>query len=648
MNISFSNESGVKINPGMIGLFFEDINYAADGGLYGELLENRNFSFFKAFGDWGDYFCTPDYEYGWAALNNQGSFKVVTGSSHSKNNPYYARIEGQAGFGIINKAYEGIYADKNTAFNVYFYARSRKYEGRYFVGLLNDNELQDIVYISSKDCSEESYNHWKKYSLELQVSKQVENAKFVFGIENEGIVELDFISVIPSNAPLGIFRKDLYDLLKDLHPGFIRFPGGCIVEGNTLDNRYDYKNTLRPCYDRKTNYNRWAVHGTNKDNNYETQYSHYNQTFGLGFYEYFLLCDSIGSKPLPVLNVGFSCQYQNDEIYAIDSPEFKNFIQDALDLIEFANGDINSKWGSVRASLGRIRPFGLEMLGIGNEQWQTKNHDFFERYLAFEKAIHEVYPEIKLIGSAGPDITSEKYTMAWDFYRKHKDEKDFAYALDEHYYVKPEWLFEHNTFYDNYDRQIKVFSGEYAAHPCSGFNMPEANTLYGALSEAAFMTGIERNADEVVLASYAPLFARVGYAQWSPDMIWFDKKTAYGSPSYYVQSMFANNVGNETVLINELIDLRNDGIYVSASKLNDDNTYIIKLVNSNETPYSVNLSSLMSIKEGKSAIASVLTGKEKDSYNCIDNPKNVTMESRCIRIDEDIVLEPLSFSVIRF
>ncbi|MCR5311636.1 MAG: alpha-L-arabinofuranosidase, partial [Lachnospiraceae bacterium] len=406
--------------------------------------------------------------------------------------------------------------------------------------------------------------------------------------------------------------------------------------------RYRYKDSLKPTWERKTNWNRWAVHGNSKRNNFESDYAWYNQTLGLGFYEYFLLCEAIGAKALPVLNVGFACQYMSTEMVSIESEEFKNFVKDALDLIEFANGDVNSEWGSVRAKMGHKEPFNLELLGIGNEQWQTERADFFERYEAFERAIHAKYPGIKLIGSAGPDITSEKYTAAWNFYRKNKDKENFVYAIDEHYYVKPEWLFEHNEFYDDYDRKIKVFSGEYAAHPKSGFNMPDSNTLWGALSEAAFLTGVERNADVVVLASYAPLFARVNYAQWAPDMIWFDPENAYGTPSYYVQKLFSSNMGDKTLSVDNLKELRADGIYVSASFDETVSDTILKVVNSKEERVSLELPENVSAYK-----LSVLTGDCKDACNLITDRERVGVTDKEVKGNR-LELPALSFAVLRF
>ncbi len=627
----------------MIGLFFEDINYAADGGLYAEMIENRSFQFLKARGDFNDYYLQPAGDYGWRLTGGEGEFEIVTSSPLSQNNPYYARVKTTTGYtGIANKAYEGLSVTKGEVYNVLFFARPLKFTGSFDIRVVKNGHIIGETAIKYDEHKEEKYNFWRMYYTSLEARETVTGARFEILTDAPATVEYAYISMIPANAVMGIFRPDLFNLLKDLHPGFLRFPGGCIVEGNTLANRYDYKEALKPTWERKPNWNRWAVHGNSKKNKYTSEYAWYNQTMGLSFYEYFLLCEAIGAKPLPVLNVGFACQYQSTELVKIDSPEFEGFVQDALDLIEFANGPVDSKWGKVRVSMGHPEPFGLELMGIGNEQWQDEKHDFFERYLIFEKRIHEKYPEIKLIGSAGPDITSERYTAAWDFYRKNQDKENFAYALDEHYYVKPEWLFEHNEFYDNYDRKIKVFAGEYAAHPKCDFNAPDANTLWGALSEAAFMTGVERNSDVVVLASYAPLFARLNYAQWSPDMIWFDAKSAYGSPSYHVQKLYANNMGDYTVDIPELKELRDKGVYVSLSIDDETGEKILKAVNSTDAEVR------LEADVAGEYTAYVLSGPERDAYNSIEEPNKVSVNEETGKFTEGFTLKPYTFNVYRF
>ncbi|MCR4587216.1 MAG: alpha-L-arabinofuranosidase, partial [Lachnospiraceae bacterium] len=468
MELRIRNEKAVDIHPDMIGLFFEDINYAADGGLYAEMIENRSFEFVEAFGDKDDYYTVEDGLYGWSAYPEEkaGDLKVVTGSPLSTENPHYLRFTAkEKNGGFTNKAYDGICLKKDLEYKVVFFARTRHYNGNIYVNV----RKQGVTYASTSVDTElfvsETANFWRKYELRLKAKETVSGGQFVMELSEPGMVEFDFISMMPADAVAGVFRKDIFEIVKDMHPGFIRFPGGCIVEGDTLENRYRFKNTLHDPWDRKNNWNRWAVHGNCPENDFHSIYAHYNQTLGLGFYEYFLLCEMVGAKPLPVLNVGFACQYQSTEQVAIDAPEFQEFLQDALDLIEFANGDTDTYWGGIRAKMGHPQPFGLTMMGIGNEQWQTERADFFERYQLFEQTIHKADPSMKLIGSAGPDITSERYTAAWDFYRQHKDEKGFAYAIDEHYYVKPQWLLDHTHFYDDYDRTIKVFAGEYAAHP---------------------------------------------------------------------------------------------------------------------------------------------------------------------------------------
>lgn len=651
MRIQVGTEEKGKIRDGMIGLFFEDINYGADGGLYGEMLENRSFEFLKATGDARDYQVEYDGEYGWSVYPAESGAKArcITGSPHSEENPHYMRLETSVpGEGIRNKAYDGIYLKKGMEYRLEFWARCVKFEGAFVISVEKDGVQFAQARVSAAEGKEETYNHFLRYRAVLQAEENVEKAVFAFCLSEAGVVELDFVSLFPGDAVQGIFRKDLFMMLKELQPGFVRFPGGCIVEGNTLANRYRFKDSLKPVWARRNNWNRWAVHGNNEENHFESVYSHYNQSLGLGYYEYFLLCELIGAKPLPVLNVGFACQYQSDEMADIDSPQFREFLQDALDLIEFANGDERTPWGSVRAGMGHREPFGLEMLGVGNEQWQTDKADFFERYEAFEKAVHAYAPDMKLIGSAGPDITSDRYRLAWEFYHSHAKEADFVYAVDEHYYVKPRWLYEHVDFYDNYPREVKVFSGEYAAHPCSGFNMPEANTLEGALAEAAFLTGVERNGDVVVLASYAPLFARLGYTQWSPDMIWFDGTSCYGSPSYYVQKMYALNMGGFILdTLGGEKEAAAQGIYYSASLSRDRNEIIVKIVNSGEKAADIRLELPEAWEKGRTAEALVLTGEGKDICNSLAEPRKAAPEKRQYENLEDIVLPALSFAVIR-
>lgn len=649
MRLYISDEKGVEIQQDMIGLFFEDINYAADGGLYAEMIENRSFEFYDCFGDVGDYYVKHDCGYGWYPLQEENCrLEYVMGSPVNRNNPHYLRFTAkEADAGFWNKAYNGIALEMGKEYRVSFYARMASYKGNLKVLVQKDDTICAEAQIVCIHEPERTWQKWNRYEIIVTATKEVLGGRFTIMLDRPGAVEFDFISMMPADAVAGVFRKDLFELLKGLHPGFLRFPGGCIIEGNTLENRYRWKESVGIPEGRKANFNRWALHCTKEENNWQTQYSHYNQTLGLGYYEYFLLCEMIGAKAIPVLNVGLACQYQSYELVEMEEPEFQEFLQDALDLIEFANGPIDSFWGGLRAKMGHPESFHLQMLGIGNEQWQTDKVDFFARYKAFEACIHEKYPEIRLIGSAGPDITSERYDMAWAFYKKEVPLKDnFCYAVDEHYYVKPEWFYEHTDFYDEYPRDVKVFSGEYAAHPTNGMNKDYANTLGGALAEAAFLTGVERNADVVVLASYAPLFARVGYAQWSPDMIWFDEKTAYGTPSYYVQKLYGENLGTVTVpMKGQEKELRAKNIYANVSLDEKTDEIIIKVVNHNASEQNLELQG-EGFDLGTRMKLSVMLGEEND-FNCITHPNKVAVTVEEKAFEGSLVLPANSFVVAR-
>lgn len=651
MVLNISGKKGVPVADGMIGLFFEDINYAADGGLYAELIENRSFEFVDCYGDKGDYYTKPDWGYGWAAIekSGRGRMEYVSGSPVDRVNPHYLRFTASAaGQGFSNQAYRGLYLKKDQEYKVSFYARMASYSGDLRVSVQKDGKCCAQASISCIHAEKGSWQKWNRYETVLTAKEDTAGALFVITLDQPGTVEFDLISMMPADAVAGIFRRDLFELLKGLHPGFLRFPGGCIIEGNTLENRYRWKESVGRIESRRANFNRWAVHNTREEDGWHSVYAHYNQTLGLGYYEYFLLCEMIGAKAIPVMNVGLACQYQSYELVEMDDPQFGQFVQDALDLIEFANGDADTYWGGLRARMGHPEPFGLTMLGIGNEQWQTEKVDFFARYKAFEEAIHAKYPDMRLIGSAGPDITSDHYEMAWKFYQEQaKDNDAFCYAVDEHYYVKPEWFYAHTDFYDEYPRNVKVFSGEYAAHPVSGMNMPEANTLGGALAEAAFLTGVERNADVVVLASYAPLFARVGYAQWSPDMIWFDEKCAYGTPSYYVQKLYGENMGTVTMdMDGQEKELRSKEIYANVSLDERTGELIVKAVNHNAKAETLTLI----LPEGWQVSGPVrlqrISGSEGD-YNCIENPDRIALEEESVAFEGELTLAPMSFAVVR-
>lgn len=679
MKLSVGNKKGHTIPKELIGLFFEDINFAADGGLYAEMIENRSFEAREAFGTPGNFYLVDDYGYGWSSYGYSSDVKLqfVSGSPLSSANPHYMRVTTSSkNLGFKNKAYDGISLKKGMTYYVTFYARTVKFDGAHFNVFVEKNSK---VYASSQvkvlkaapympfcdirkmDLSEDtpwnnliknamSYDDkeyslestWNKYSVELVATDDIEGADFVITFDAPGVVEFDFISMFPEDAVLGIFRKDLFDALSNIKPGFIRFPGGCIVEGISLDNRYYWKNTVGDTKDRPYTPNLWAFDEDRFAEGFEHQRpdSHYGQSFGLGFYEYFLLCEQLGCLALPVLNVGVACQFRSTDKVSIDSTMFEEYVQDALDLIEFANGPVDSKWGMLRAKMGHPDSFNLKLLGVGNEQWETKHLDFFERYKRFEAAIHEKYPEIEIIGSAGPGVDMDLAADAWEYYRENtKDNSKFCYAVDEHYYVAPQWLYDHVNFYDDYDRNVAVFAGEYAAHPES-----RNNTLEGALAEAALLCGIEKNCDVVKLASYAPLFNRIGHSQWKPDMIWFDSTSVILTPSYYVQLLFSNNLGDYTLLMDgQEKEFQKDNIYISLSK-KESGEIILKAVNANPTEYSLEIEFADELKCNTVNCVSLVKAGEEDKAL----PQNVSLQSSEEAFSDKVVLAPLTVSIYTF
>lgn len=623
--LTLNNQVAKDITKDMIGLFFEDINFAADGGLYAELLENRSFEAIKSTGPGRNYVLSEDNLYAWNSIQNKNeNLQISCNEPVSEKNPHYLRFTANnAGEGFYNKAYDGISLKKGMKYNVSFYAKEVDYlKGDIKICVSKENKTyaeSTVKFIIAQSEEPNGYDAmvgncvaktWKKYTTELVATDDIQGARFEVILTEKGCVEFDLISMIPEDAVAGIFRKDLFEALKNINPSFVRFPGGCIVEGTSLMRRYYWKNTVGELKDRKIQTNLWALQGGNTIFANQMQDCHYMQSYGIGFYEYFLLCELLSSpnrkcRPLPVLNIGVACQFRSYQTVSIDSPEFQEYVQDALDLIEFANGPVTSKWGKLRAQMGHPESFNLELLAIGNEQWESKNVDVAPRYVAFEKAIHEVYPEIKCLGTAGPFVNHELHTKAWDFYKSEcAKNPNFTYAVDEHYYVAPNWLYENVDFYDNYPRNIGIFAGEYAGHDENLTNSVEA-----ALAEAAMLTGMEKNGDIVKLASYAPLFNRIGHSQWTPDMIWFDADNVVLTPSYYVQKLFSDYSGSQSLELNgQEKELRKENLYVSAVKNNDE--IIIKIVNANTTEKELVLESSDFDFVGKNAEVALLQAKD--------------------------------------
>lgn len=597
--LRISNKAAHKINPDMVGLFFEDINFAADGGLYAEMLENRSFEAVKSCGGCRNYVLSGDYLYAWEKTTESGRLDINENSPLCDKNPHYIRFTAtKDGDGFANKAYDGLVLRNGMRYKISFYAREFRYlEGDIEVALTKDGKTlvsSVITFLPAQaamptdyeamigDCAFKAWNRYETSILVNLDTEFVEGCRFEIRLTKPGIVEFDMFSMIPDDAVAGIFRKDLFETLKSIRPGFLRFPGGCIVEGTSIMRRYRWKDTVGPVEKRKINTNLWATQGGNTMDGYEEPDSHYMQSYGIGFYEYFLLCELLSDEerrclPLPVLNIGVACQFRSYETVPVDSDEFEEYVQDALDLIEFANGSTNTRYGALRAQMGHPESFHMTLLAIGNEQWNSRHVDLDERYRRFEEAIHAVYPEIKCLGTAGPFFGNDMYRNAWDYYRREiKKNPDYAFAVDEHFYMPPQWLFDNAAIYDDYDRDIAVFAGEYAGH-----DENLSNSVESALAEAAMLTGMERNGDVVEFASYAPLFNRIGHSQWTPDLIWFDDKKVVLTPNYYVQKLFSNYSGTAALELNgQEKTLREQKIYVSLVK--KDNNTILKVVNANE------------------------------------------------------------------
>lgn len=647
MKIQFTRENKKAVSKGTIGLFIEDINYGIDGGLNAEMLENPNFEAKDASGKKDCYVALPDGGYAWTPFPDgaDATLKVKTDRALFSENPHYMRlVANAAGYGMKNKAFDGIYLKEGMKYRVSFYARSYDYKGGARVGVFRNGAP-----VLCKKLSFKADGKWRRYQFTLKSKSAIDQGDFAIVLLKKGTIHLDSFSMIPENAIYGVFRRDLVNLMKELQPGFLRFPGGCVVEGNTLQNRYLWKNSIGQKERRAHNWNRWAVHGTEKREDLRTEFSHYGQTLHIGYYEYFRLCEYLGAKPLPVVNVGMACQYQSTELVSIDSPEFETYVQDALDIVEFARGGADTVWGRVRAEMGHPQPFALEYFGVGNEQWldevNGKSNEFYKRYEIFEKRLHEKYPDLKLIGTIGPNVGTPTYESAWKWTRESLEKNpNFVYASDEHFYVAPEWLYNNVRVYDNYPREGKVCAGEFAAHVqsagCGLFNAPQANCWEGALAEAAFMTGMEQNADVVVMASYAPLFARLGYAQWCPDLIWFDGKSSYATANYYVQQLYSLYAGDYA-----LATTIDEGKKLYASAVERENMVFVKVVNASDEEAEVEI-------EGDFDFGSLtrilrLEGKESD-YNTMDEPNKIAPAEVAPVSKRSALLPPKSFSVLVF
>ncbi|MGW5265355.1 alpha-L-arabinofuranosidase C-terminal domain-containing protein [Microbispora sp. NPDC004025] len=513
--------AGTKVGPNLYGIFYEDINHAADGGLYAELVQNRSFEF--------DSVDNRSYNglTAWTKVERGGATgtAAVTGDQPlNSNNRNFLRLDiatPGTGVGVRNAGFNrGIAVQAGKEYDLSLFAR--RTSGGPITATIENADGSKVYGTATIDAQSAE---WKKYTATITASGTSDAARLVVLAGGAGRVDLDMISLFPKDTfkgrPNGM-RKDLAETIAALKPRFLRFPGGCVTNVGTYDpyslnqdrrRIYQWKETLGPVEERPTNFNFWG----------------YNQTYGIGYYEYFQFAEDLGAEALPVLSVGVNGCNENRPL--TDEAKLRRWVQDTLDLIEFANGPADSTWGSKRAAMGHPKPFGLKYIGLGNEEIYN---EFFTNYPKFANAIRAEYPDIKILSNSGQTSQGAWFDRMWQFARDQK-----ADLVDEHYYNDPSWFLANNHRYDTYDRNgPHVFVGEYAS---------KGNTYWNALTEASYLTGIERNSDVVELASYAPLLSNVDYVNWTPDLIWFDNDQVYGSPSYYVQRMFSRNVG-DTVL----------------------------------------------------------------------------------------------------
>jgi alpha-L-arabinofuranosidase len=621
---------GGAIQPTMFGIFFEDINFGADGGIYPERVKNRSFEFSEPLSAW------TKLEQGGA----EGELDIRTEGSLNENNPHYLRIRiytPASGFGVTNSGFRGmgVEAGKEYTFSAYVRAPGGSAPQRLRAALIAEN---------GKTIGEASLsgftNQWKKYEVAMRPSETAQQAHLNVFADQTGEIDVDMVSLYPkdtfSNRPNGL-RPDLAQLLADLKPGFVRFPGGCIVEGKRLETRYQWKKTVGDVSERKTIVNRW-----------NDEFAHrpapdYFQSFGLGFFEYFQLAEDIGASPLPIINCGMACQFNSAETAGLD--QLDPFVQDALDLIEFANSPTDSRWGGLRARLGHPAPFNLKMIGIGNEQWGPR---YVDRYKRFADAIRSRYPGIATVVASGPAPSGKEFDFLWGNWRQLKPD-----IVDEHYYMSPKWFLDNTGRYDRYDRNgPKVFAGEYAAQTVATVSPENRNNWEGAIAEAAFLTGLERNADVVFMSSYAPLLAHVDAWQWKPDLIWFDNLRSFGTPNYYVQKLYATNLGSRILPVTidgSARDNRNR-LYASASLDEKSNEVILKLVNALPTGRSVQVA-LDGIKStnGPGRLIT-LASSDLRAENSLAEPEKVAPVTREIAVASPrltLKVGPNSLTVLR-
>lgn len=611
-------EESKAISDKLIGVFFEDINYAADGGLYAELIQNRDFEYKMSDTKYRDTSWTATKV--WSTQGN-ASIKIDSTSPIHPNNPHFIVLKTETPQdALVNEGWDGIAVTKGENYDFSVFVKNLNSENNKLIINVIDESKRVLgateITINSKE--------WEKKSAVLKIKQSTEKASLHITTVKPGTVALDLVSLFPqktfNNRKNGL-RPDLAQTIADLKPKFVRFPGGCVAHGDGIHNIYKWENTIGPLESRVPQGNIWRYH----------------QTAGLGYFEYFQFCEDINAEPLPVVAAGVPCQNSSTGGYGqqcgIPMEDMDAYVQSILNLIEWANGDANSTWGSKRAQTGHPKPFNLKYIGIGNEDLIT---DVFEdRFRMIYKAVKEAYPNIKVIGTVGPFYMGTDYEEGWKLAKNLNLD-----MVDEHYYQPPGWFINHQDFYDKYDRKgTKVYLGEYAAHtPRRRMN------IESALSEAIYLTSIERNADVVEMTSFAPLLAKEHHTQWNPDLIYFNNTEVKPTVDYYVQQLFSVHSGDHFIPSTKVINSKNEdvteriGISIVTDSASGD--LIFKLVNL--LPQAAHTKIDLSAYELKKEAQLIqLYGEPAD--------ENVHPINKIISLDSlgDFSLPPYSLSVIR-
>ena len=627
--VTVQPEGAKAISDVLLGAFFEDINYSADGGLYAELIQNRDFEYDPSDRE-GDKNWNSTHS--WALKGEKTTFTIDTTDPIHINNPHYAVLNvEQPGAALENTGFDGIALNTGEKYDFSIFAR---------VPQAKSNKLQvRLVDGKGNVCGETSLTvssrQWKTYKAVI-TAKATADTHLEIIPQSVGELNLDMISLFPQNTFKGRkngLRKDLAQVLADIHPRFIRFPGGCVAHGDGLKNIYQWKNTVGPLETRKAQRNLWGYH----------------QTRGLGYHEYFLFCEDMGAEPVPVLAAGVPCQnsgtcahHSKGELTCmgqqggVPMEEMDQYIQDVLDLIEYANGDARKTvWGKKRAEAGHPKPFNLKFIGIGNEDMITPV--FVERFKMIFDAVKVKHPEVTVIGTTGPFYEGTDYEIGWDLATELG-----VPMVDEHYYVEPGWMIHNQEYYDHYDRsKAKVYLGEYAAH------LPgRPNNVETALAEALYLTAVERNGDVVEMTSYAPLLAKDGHTQWNPDLIYFNNTEVRPTVGYYTQQMYGQNAGTEylssTVKLNNGWDAVKKRVGVSVVKDVNTGDYIVKLVNMLPVEVSSQVKLDGATLVNPSATKTILTGDPKDR-----GAKPASSDFKVEGNDFSYSMPAYSFTVIR-